>query len=1114
MTSESPPAGQSGLVTILFTDLVGSTDLAVRLGDAAADDVRRAHFASLRDAVEATGGTEVKTIGDALMVAYGGAADAIAGAAAMQRAVARQNARSVEARLEMRVGISAGDATFEGGDWFGTPVIEASRLCAAAAGGQILASDLVRALAGSRSAVTLVPHGELDLKGLPEPLATCEAVWDTGEETESAAGALPLPPVIDALPAFPFAGRSSQLDQLISTWKETVDGHRRTVFVSGEPGIGKTRLVTEVVRRAHAQGAIVLWGRCDEELGVPYGPWAEALRHLVAVADPVALRRQLGALGGELARIVPDLPSRVPGIPPPLSTEVEAERHRLFEATSDLLAALSAERPVVVVLDDVHWADKATLLLLRHVLRAPPMAVFVLATYRDTDLDRSHPLAGVLADLRREANVERLDLHGLDEGEVEAFLGAAAGHDLDEAALDLARALHAETEGNPFFVGEVLRHFAESGALVQRDGRWTSDLSLEDVGLPEGIREVVGRRLSRLSEAANEALAVAAVIGLQFDLPIIEMVGGRRGDELFDALDEAERAALVREVPGAPGRYQFAHALVRSSLYEELTTNRRVRLHWKLGEALEARHAGEHLDAIAYHFAEGALAGDPVRAVAASQRAGDRAMAELAFESGVAHYERGLSILDLVDRPDPLVRYELQLALAHALRDSGEERRFAATAAAAAAARALDDGVRFAEAVLTGTSLTGEPSRVGSVSDTQVALVEEALGRLDPAPSPTRARLLMALASELQWGPARERRIALATEATAMAREVGDPGTLSMVLARGWVLVDSTKPFLPEMWDMLEEEAALVQATGDPLARFGIERTRAWVAGAMGDRPTFDQCVGATSRLADDLRMPMLRHHALCLEAAHAGYRGDLAESERLALEAFTFGTAASLPGDIVQSALGSLFYNIRIAQGRVGELVPAIEDLVRDQPGLPVWRLALAAALVESDRVEEARPHYGWLAADSCANVPLDMEYPVTLCGLGRLSLRVQPDPAIVVDVYERLLPFAGTFNWSGGNIQDPNDLGLAVAAAALGRDSAADGHFAAVIELCDRAQHPTVMARAHLDWARVLMERGDSGRARQHAEAALAIAEPLGLDGPSGVTTRAGAIVERLGT
>jgi class 3 adenylate cyclase len=1101
--------GTSGLVAILFTDLVGSTELATEVGDAAADRLRREHFASLREAVAATGGTEVKTIGDSLMVSYPGAADALAGAVAMQRAVDRHNRRIEGRRLEMRVGASVGDATFEDGDWFGTPVVEASRLCAAAAGGQILVSDLVRALAGSRRECEVEPLGSRELKGLASPVVVCEVEWRSPTD----ATIVPLPPFVDASPAFPFAGRAEVMETVLAAWKETLEGARRAVLVSGEPGIGKTRAVSELVRRAHDAGTVVLWGRCDEELGVPFEPFAEALRHYVASVPAARVRAEIGPLGGELTRVLPDLAARVPGLAPPVQADSETERYRLFEAVTDFLAEISHTDPVILVLDDIHWADKSSLLLLRHLLRsATPMRLFVLATYRDTDLDRSHPLADVLADLRRQSGVERLDLDGLDVAEVTSLMEAAAGHDLDEPGIDLARAVFAETQGNPFFVGEVLRHLVESGAIVHRDGRWTTDRTLEEVGIPEGIREVVGRRLSRLSDAANLALAFGAVIGATFDLATIEAAGGPSGDELFDALDEAARASIVREVPGAPGQYTFSHALVRSSLYEELTTNRRVRMHSRIADALAARygqHPDEHLDELAYHYVEGALAGDARQAVEYCRRAGTRADTELAFESAARHYERALGALELVDDHDPGLRCDLQLALATAWHRAGDERRWDAMYAAAASARSMGDTDRLARAALIIAS--GGP--VGpSVDAALVALVDEALEAVGTERSARRACLLIALATQLQWGPEIERRMRLAREALALARETRDPDALSNVLSRGWALIDGSVPFLDELESLNAEAESVARAAGNSAALAEALHLGAFSAACRGDRAAFEARLDESGRIYTALRRPAFDWIVHCAAVARAEHLGELDRAERLALQTTEIGRRAGHPESAAVVTAGGQMYQIRRAQGRLDEMVDALAALAESTPDIPLLRLVLVGALVEIDRVEEARPHFEWLAADDCAHVPRDLEFPVTLCGLGRTAYDVRPPAAMLESVYERLAPFAGVFNWSGQLLTDPNDLGLAMLAATLGRAEDADRHFAAAVALCERAGARANLARCHFAWARVLADRGNSLAAREHAHTAMALGEELGLDGPFGIVSRGRTLLASL--
>ena len=490
---------------VLFTDLVGSTELMARLGDVAFDHLRNEHFSGLRQAISRRGGSEIKNTGDGILVTFPSAAEALAAAVAAQQAT-EAHARRAEVTLQLRVGLALGEVEVDAGDVFGTPVVEAARLVAAARPGQILCTALVRAVAGSRAAVSFADAGALMLKGLPEPVPAFEVIW-----APAPAGTdVPLPALLVGTGRI-FVGREADLARLRQLWKETAAGERRAVMLGGEPGIGKTRLASELGQVLRAEGVLVLAGRCDEDLGVPYQPFVEALRHYV---DHAAQLR-LGRHAGELARLVPELPGLVPGLPEPLSADPETERYRLFDAVAGWLVDVSAESPVLLVLDDLHWAAKPTVLLLRHVLRSPEsMRILVVGTYRDTDIGRADPLTDFLGDLHRLGGAERLPLSGLDGAGVAAFIEQAAGHQLDEEGEALAAAVWRETEGNPFFTTEVLRHLAESGVVEQREDRWVVTRGPEDFGIPEGVRDVVGRRLARLSEEENQVLACSAVIGL------------------------------------------------------------------------------------------------------------------------------------------------------------------------------------------------------------------------------------------------------------------------------------------------------------------------------------------------------------------------------------------------------------------------------------------------------------------------------------------------------------------------------------------------------------------------------------------------------------------------
>jgi tetratricopeptide (TPR) repeat protein len=595
----------------------------------------------------------------------------------------------------------------------------------------------------------------------------------------------------------------------------------------------------------------------------------------------------------------------------------------------------------------------------------------------------------------------------------------------------------------------------------------------------------------------------------------VAAAGGPTGDDLFDALDEATQGALVREVPGAVGRYAFAHALVRSALYEELTTNRRVRMHWRVGEVIEARYSSDldaHLDELAYHLGEGALAGDPTKAVDYARRAGARAMEDLAFESAAPHFERALGSLELVDHADPGERCDLQLAWADALNHAGDPRRREVAFAAAAAARAIGDADRLGRAALVLVSTTTAASEAGLVDEALVGLLEDALAAVGPDPSVARAQLLASVSVELQFSSQADRRMTLAREALDVARETRDPDALGYVLTRSWTLIECSRPWHVEFGALIEEAEVVARDAGDTDALRAAKNFSLFIAAMVGDRAAVDARLAAYVRVCDQVRTPQARVSRIWTEGTLAAFEGRFAEAERLALEGVELARSADISESSYSGMVGGQLYTIRLSQGRADELVPILEGLVDSQPGAPVWRVALAGALVESDRVEDARPHFMWLAEDDFATSPRDVLYPVTLCGLARMTYVLAPPEPFVRSVYDALLPFRGIFNWSGPTLSDASDAGLAMASAALGRHDDADAHFADAIALCERAGARAYLARYHFDWSRVLSGRGDRSAAREHAEIAVTLGEELGMDGPFGVVPRARTLLASL--
>ncbi|HKR49157.1 MAG TPA: AAA family ATPase [Pseudonocardiaceae bacterium] len=590
-------AGETATVTVLFTDLVSSTQLMSSLGESAFDELRQPHLALLGQTIAAHGGVEVKSLGDGVMAVFTAASDAVAAAVAMQQAVARHGHRAA-ARLSMRVGLALGDATTYSGDWFGTPVVQAARLCDQCGGDEILVTDTVRAVAEARTNARFVPVGALALRGLAEV-----AVWKLDWAQEATPAAVALPDRLHGIEESGFVGRQPELAALRAAFERAATGSRQMLLVGGEPGAGKSRLIAEFAQQVHAEGASVLFGRCDEGLAVPYQPFVEALTHYVHHAPPAEMPSGLGHRGGELARLVPELTELVTGLPSPLRCDPETERYRLFEAIASWLGAASADEVLLVVLDDLHWAAQPTLLALRHVLNdTSPAHLLIVGSYRHTELDPTHSLADLLADLRRVPGVERLTLEGLNEAEVTALL-ETTGHCRGDHTQALARTIRAHTGGNPFFVGELVRHAAESGVRGRAD-----DGRLEHLGIPEGVHEVVRRRLGRLSAAAQAVLVTAAVVGVEFDLAVVAAVTGLSEEAVADALEEAIAAGLVTEVAG---RCRFRHQLLRASLYGSLSITRRRRLHRRVDEAVEALYRSrldDHLPAALAQLAQDQVA--------------------------------------------------------------------------------------------------------------------------------------------------------------------------------------------------------------------------------------------------------------------------------------------------------------------------------------------------------------------------------------------------------------------------------------------------------------------------------------------------------------------------
>ena len=769
-------------VTVLFTDIVGSTALAASMTPEAADELRREHFAILRQAVAEAGGTEVKQLGDGFMVVFPAASAALSCAVAMQQGVELDN-RGHDYSVGLRVGLSAGEVVPDDDDYFGDPVIEAARLCARCESGQVLAAEIVRLTAGRRSRHECRSLGDFTLKGLPEPVETVEVLWEPVVVADTGA-VIPLPGRLAVRPATGVVGRDAEVAVIVDAFKRVVGGEgREVVLISGEAGLGKTTLVAQAARILFDGDACVLFGHCEQGLATPYQLFTEALGHFVTHTPEGQLVAHVDAHGSELARLVPALATRLPGLAPSKTTDADTERYQLFAAVVGLLVLVSRQQPVVVVLDDLQWADEASLQLLRHVIASDqPMRLLVVGIHRDSELSRSHPLVEALAALHRQHGVTRIELTGLDDSGVVSLMEAVAGHSLDDAAVDLAHALCRETDGNPFFVSEVLRHLAETGAIYQdASGRWVAANTLERLALPASVRVVIGARVGRLGSNAERVLTLAAVIGRDFDLDVLARASETSEDELLDILDAAIAATLVRELTDTPGHYNFAHALIQHTLYEDLGLTRRARAHRQVAEALEDLYGdnpGSRVGDLARHWGT-AQPVDVAKALDYSRRAADAALDGLAPADALRYYTQALDLYAQSDHPDRTLGIDLAVGLGTAQRQTGDPAFRDTLVDAARRAADLGDTDRLVAAALA--NYRGFFSNRGKTDADRVEILELALDQL-ASEDRRRALVLATLCAELMYGSPLERRQALADEAIAIARSSGDDATIVRVV--------------------------------------------------------------------------------------------------------------------------------------------------------------------------------------------------------------------------------------------------------------------------------------------------------------------------------------------
>jgi class 3 adenylate cyclase len=886
-----------------------------------------------------------------------------------------------------------------------------------------------------------------------------------------------------------FVGREKEVGRLHAALDDALGGRGRLVMLVGEPGIGKTRTAQELVTYARLRGARVLIGRAYEGEGAPaYWPWVQVARTYMQDRPREELAADMGPGAMDIAQVIDEVRGVIPegGFgEPAAATDSEQARFRFFDSVTTFLRNASRREPLVIVLDDLHWADAPSLLLLEFMARElGGSRLLVVGTYRDVELNRRHPLSGVLAELARESLVERVLLRGLAQQDVARFIEMTASMRPPER---LVRTVHEETEGNPFFVSEVVSLLASEGHLESG-----ADISAVLRTIPQGVREVVGRRLDRLSADCNWVLAAACVVGREFAVDVLAPVvcdetteafpekdpGELTRQRLLEVLDEAVEARVIEATN--VGRFTFSHALVREALYEELGVTRRVRLHRRVGETIERVYGADseqHLDQLAHHFLEAQELG---KAVDYSIRAGDRAMSLMAYEDGAALYERALQALELRGGASGRQRAELLIALGDAQVRAGEGQRgketFYRAADVARAAGAHDQLARAALGV-------ANKFEIGRVERELIDLVEEALTGCGEEPSALRAELMASLAVTLyfeDYGRADE----LSAQAVEMARTAGDPHTLAAALAARHFSVWEPER-LDERLAVATELIEVAGRSGDRELKVDGHGLRIIDLLERGDIRAVDVEMEEYAREARELRQPNYLRVAAIRKAMRSVLAGRFDEAERLFYDTPSLERAKRLLEPNTVQAGAVVLFELRRLQGRLGEMGHTFEEFARAYPAVVAWRAAVAVALTEAGMEERARAEVRELARDDFDAMKRDANWLIGMVCVALVSVRLG-ERAVAATVYRLLEPYADRNVVVGGGwaCEGSASLYLGYLAAHLGRYERAERHFRVALEMNERIGARPFVAETQVAYAELLADRDGSAGERRAAE------------------------------
>lgn len=836
-------------------------------------------------------------------------------------------------------------------------------------------------------------------------------------------------------------GRRRELSWLESALVQTRSGSSTAVLLSGEPGIGKTTLLASFARAHHDHnGATVLYGRCTDGASVPLQPFRSIIGSVVDHAPMALLRRHTERRGGDLQRIAPNLSTRL-WAPPPTSGDDATERFQLFEAVADLLRRLAGPAPLILILDDLHWAEPTALLLLRHVSRAlADVPVLLVLSWRDIGEEPSAHLRQALADLDG-VGTRRVELAGFDDVEL-ADLVTSITNTTGGIAPHVVEGLRAETAGNPLYAGHFVRHLVESGRVETGEGgiRFTVGGDAGDV-VPPSLRDLLWNRVRALGEGPAALLGIASVLGTEFSEQVLVDMADDDEREVRSAVDSAVDAGLLDGDPGAPGTFRFSHALVAHALYTELGGSRRRGLHERAATLLQ-EGADPTSQAVVVHLArhwERARAFP--EALHWATVAGDVALENLAPAEAASWFQRALDHARALGRPDE-EQADLLVRLGGAQRRAGDP---------AAHATVIDAGKLAARSgaadVLVRAALANEHMlvRVGAVDEAMLSLAEAALAVADREDTGTYATLLAIYALQLVPTPRAELRQRVAREAIELVERSAVALALPrMISALQFALWGPGT--LPLRRELADRSATAAAASEDRYLQFWTSRAAFNVAVESADAVASGSALGRMQALAAEVGEPTLRWVVGLTEVFDLTMRARLDEADELSGRMVELGTQIGEP-DAFPLYAGQLFV-IRSFAGRYEELLPLLGDMVAANPDMLPFRLAQAIGCCAVGRTEEAREVLAAGASAGFAHVPADYFWMTTIIGYAVLTIELEA-PEMAAELYPILEPYEQEVAFNGATSQGHIGAYLGKLASLMDQHDLADEHLHRALEV-----------------------------------------------------------------